>query len=93
MFKLQRDDAALCVRSEADIRALIDDVAQTDDPMRLIGALDEIARSRNMSQLARDCGLSRVGLIKALAPGGNPGFMTIVKVAQALGLRIVITAR
>ena len=46
-----------------------------------------------MSQLARDAGLSRVGLTKALSPGGNPSFATIAKVATALGLQIAFSAK
>ena len=51
-------------------------------------ALGAVARARNMSQLARDTGMTREGLYKALSGEGNPGFATIMKVAQALGLRM-----
>jgi len=47
-----------------------------------------IARAKNMSQLARDTGLSREGLYKALSEEGNPTFATVSKVAKALGLQI-----
>ena len=46
-----------------------------------------------MSQLARDAGLSRVGLTKALSTGGNPSFATVAKVASALGLKIVFAPK
>jgi probable addiction module antidote protein len=47
-----------------------------------------IARSGNVSELARGAGMSREGLYKALSAEGNPSFATIMKVAKALGLRI-----
>lgn len=50
-------------------------------------ALGDIARARGMSQLARDTGLAREGLYKALSPEGNPEFATVMKVIKALGLK------
>jgi probable addiction module antidote protein len=51
-------------------------------------ALGTIARARGMSQLARDTGLAREGLYKALSPEGNPEFATVMKVIKALGLKL-----
>jgi len=51
-------------------------------------ALGDIARARGMAQLAREAGLSREGLDKALSPEGNPEFSTVVKVIHALGLKL-----
>ncbi|ACZ32267.1 addiction module antidote protein [Xylanimonas cellulosilytica DSM 15894] len=59
-----------------------------DDPAFIAQALGTIARSGNMSELARRVGVSREGLYKALASDGNPSFATVVKVAKALGLSI-----
>ena len=59
-----------------------------DDPAFIAQALGVIARSGNVSELARRAGMSREGLYKALSAEGNPSFATIVKVAHALGLRI-----
>jgi probable addiction module antidote protein len=56
----------------------------------IVHALGVIARARNMSQLARDTGLTREGLYKALSPEGNPTFSTVAKVAKALGLQITV---
>ena len=53
-------------------------------------ALGVIARAKNMSQLARDTGLTREGLYKAFSPEGNPTFTTVAKVAKALGLQITV---
>jgi len=54
-------------------------------------ALGTIARARSMTQLARDTGLAREGLYKALSPEGNPEFSTIMKVVKALGLKFSST--
>ena len=51
-------------------------------------ALGDIARARGMSQLARDTGLAREGLYKALSPEGNPEFATVMEVIKALGLKL-----
>lgn len=59
-----------------------------DDPAFLARALGDIARSRGMTQLARDTGLAREGLYKALSGQGNPEFATILKVINALGLKL-----
>lgn len=59
-----------------------------NDPAFLTHAFGVIARSGNLSDLARRAGMSREGLYKALSTGGNPSFATIMKVAAALGLRI-----
>lgn len=59
-----------------------------DDPAFVAQALGVIARSGNLSELARQVGMSREGLYKALSTDGNPSFATIMKVASALGLRL-----
>ncbi|MCF1505606.1 addiction module antidote protein [Afifella sp. H1R] len=64
-----------------------------DDPAFVAHALGVVARARNMSQLARDTGISREGLNKALSGEGNPTLDTILKVAKALGLRLSFQPR
>lgn len=58
------------------------------DPALITAALGDVARARGMSQLARDAGLTREGLYKALSGQGNPSFATVLKVLRALGLQI-----
>ena len=70
----------------AFIEAAIDEA--DGDTVFIAIALGEVARSRGMAQTARDAGLTREGLYKALAADGNPSFATVVKVLSALGLRI-----
>ncbi len=59
-----------------------------DDFAGIAHALGDIARARGMTQVARDAGLSRESLYKALSEGGNPSFATVLKVARALGVRL-----
>ncbi len=59
-----------------------------DDATGIARALGDIARARGMTQVARDAGLSRESLYKALSETGNPSFATVLKVAHALGVRL-----
>jgi probable addiction module antidote protein len=59
-----------------------------DDAAGITRALGDIARARGMTQVARDAGLSRESLYKALGENGNPSFATVLKVARALGVRL-----
>lgn len=83
-------DTADYLQTEEDIAAYLEAVMEEDDPSLLAAALGDIARARNMSQLAKEVGMSREGLYKALSGEGNPAFATISKVANALGLRLTI---
>jgi probable addiction module antidote protein len=70
----------------AYLEAIIDE--SDDDPTVIAAALGAIARSRNFSQIARQAGVSRVGLYKARSAEGNPSLATVINVAHTLGLRI-----
>lgn len=59
-----------------------------DDVAGITRALGDIARAKGMTQVARDAGLSRESLYKALGENGNPSFATVLKVARALGVRL-----
>ena len=89
-IKLRRYDVVNYLEDEQDIEAYLEAISELDDPALMASALGDVARARNMSQLARDTGLTRAGLAKALGPDGNPSFATITKVAKALGLRVAI---
>ena len=85
-------DSAEYLDSTEAINAHIEEALETDDPAFIAKALGTIARARGMSQIARKAGLSRESLYKALSAEGNPEFGTIVRVMQALGLKLSITA-
>lgn len=59
-----------------------------EDSALLAAALGDIARARGMMQLAKDTGMTREGLYKALSKDGNPSLATILKVIKALGLKL-----
>ena len=59
-----------------------------DDAAGIARALGDIARARGMTQVAKDAGLSRESLYRALSVDGNPSFATVLKVARALGVRL-----
>jgi probable addiction module antidote protein len=81
-------DTADYLKTDEDIVAYLEACAEENDPALLAHALGTIARARNMSQLARDTGLTREGLYKALSGDGNPSLATVMIVAHALGLHI-----
>ena len=58
-----------------------------EDAAGIARALGDIARAKGMSQVAKDAGLSRESLYRALSADGNPSFATVLKVAKALGVR------
>ena len=75
-------------RIQLYLEACVDD--GPGDGSLIRAALNDIARVRNMSGLARDAGLDRSGIYKALSKDGNPSFSTVLKIMGALGLRIRI---
>ena len=93
MVKLSRYDTANYLKTEEDIEAYLSAIAEDCDPVLTAHALGVVARARGMSQLARETGISRMGLIKALSGDGNPSFATITKVLDALGYRIDIVPK
>ena len=81
-------DPAECLKSNAAIAAYFNAAAETGDPNLLVAALADIARARNLSQLAKDAGLGRESLYKIFADGSKPQFGSIMKIARALGLEM-----
>jgi len=85
-------DAAEYLNSEEEMAAYLEAALEEGDPALVAATLGDIARARGMTQLARDTGLGRESLYKALSPTGNPEFSTIMKVVEALGLRLHATS-
>lgn len=76
------------LETEDDMAAYLQAALDDGDPAIVIHALGNIARARGMSQIARQTGLRRESLYKALSPEGNPEFATVLKVVQALGIEL-----
>ncbi len=90
-----RYDSADYLKSEEDVAVYLEAVMEEggDDPAYVARALGTVARARNMTELAREVGMSRVGLNKALSGEGNPTLATVLKVAKALGLKVSFQPR
>ena len=88
-----RWDAAEYLRTKEDMRLYLAACAEEDlgDGSLIRAALNDIARAQNMSLLARDAGMSREGLYKALSENGNPSFATFMRITRALGMQLRIT--
>jgi probable addiction module antidote protein len=81
-------DPAEHLETEQDIAAYLEAAFEEGDSSLIAAALGDIARAKGMAQVAHDAGLGRESLYKALSPEGNPEFATIMKVVNALGLKL-----
>lgn len=89
MADLPTFDMVEALKSEEDIALYLSLVLEEDDPSELAHALGVVARARGMSQIAKDAGMGREALYKALRPGAQPRFDTIARVCKALGVKLV----
>ena len=87
---LHKWDSAEHLQTEADmalyLQTCFDEAG--DDAAFIAKALGTIARAKGMTQLARDTGIGRESLYKALSGEGNPSFVTVLEVMSALGLSL-----
>jgi len=83
-------DTAEHLRTPDEMAAYLDAWLEEapDDAAGLARALGDIARAKGMTQVAKDAGLSRESLYRALSAEGNPSFATVLKVARALGVKL-----
>lgn len=81
-------DAADYLDDEETIAEYLSAALEDPNPDVLLVAIRDVARARGMTQLARDTGLGRESLYKALAPGSRPRYDTVLKVVHALGVRL-----
>jgi len=86
-------DAAEHVASAEDAATYLNACLEFNDAVLLAAAIGDIARARGMTEVARSSGLGRESLYKALSQQGNPEFATILRVVDALGLRLTVTPR
>ena len=88
MKKATSWDAADYLETEADIAAYLNAAFEDGDTSVIAAALGDVARAKGMTQLAKETGITRDGLYKALSPTGNPSFDTVQKILRAFGLRL-----
>lgn len=85
-------DAVDYLESSDDMAAYLEAALEDGDVGLIAAALGDIARAKGMTQIARDAGLGRESLYKALSREGNPELGTVLKVVRALGLKLHATA-
>ena len=91
-MKLTTFDAAQHLKTNQEMAVYLDEMLSENDPAMITHALGVIARAKGMTQLAKETGVSREGIYKALSSDGNPEFSTVLKVIKALGLTLHATA-
>ena len=78
------------VETEEDIKAYLITFLEEDGPQGFIDALGYLARKKGMTEIARSAGVSRQSLYRTLTEDGNPNFITVNKVVEALGCKLTI---
>lgn len=81
-------DAARYLTDDKAVAEYMSAVLEAGEPELLLAALGDVARAKGMAQVAKDSGLGRESLYKALAPGAKPRFDTVLKVTRALGVKL-----
>jgi|ERR1043166_3191581 probable addiction module antidote protein len=83
-------DPADYIKDETDARIYMEEAMKFGDPAFITHALGTIARARGMSKIAKRSGMSRESLYKALSKKGNPELGTVMRVMQAVGLKLSV---
>ena len=86
--KTKTFDVAECLEDEETIAEYLNMALEDPNPEMFLMAVRNIARARGMTQLARDTGLGRESLYKALSEGAKPRYDTMLKVVRALGVKL-----
>ena len=89
--RTRRWDAADALKNDEDVVAYLEAALEDGEPGVVAAALGDIARSKGMTQVARNAGLGRESLYKALSAEGNPELDTVLRVVRALGIRLHAT--
>jgi len=90
--KTKRFDPAAYLDNDEAVLVYMSDALESGDPSFVADALGVVARARGMSEVARQAGVSRESLYRALSADGNPEFATILRVVRALGLQLSVTS-
>ena len=90
--KTRKWDASEHLDSDEMISAFIDAALEDGDPALVAAAIGDVARAKGMTAIAREAGVSRESLYKALSTEGNPEFATVMKVLKALQLRLTVSS-
>ena len=85
-------DSAAYLKTKEDVAAYLEAAFEEGDAALIAHALGVVARAEGMTEVAKQAGLTRASLYKALSADGNPEFSTVLKVVQALGLKMRVAA-
>lgn len=91
MVKTATFDAADYLNDEETIAEYLTAALEDPNPDVFLAAVRDVARARGMAQLAKDAGLGRESLYKALTPGAKPRYDRVLKLLHALGVKISAT--
>ena len=89
-LKTKPFDPAAYLDTSESIAAYMTEALESGDPSFVADALGVVARARGMTEVAREAGVSRESLYRALSADGNPEFGTVMRVARALGLQFSV---
>ena len=89
-LKTKSYEFAQHVETEDDIREYLSAFLEDDGAQGFIDALGHLAKKKGMTEIARSAGISRQNLYRTLTADGNPSFITVSKVVEALGFELVI---
>jgi probable addiction module antidote protein len=89
-LKTTRYDTAKLLKTKKDVAAYLDAVFEDGDPALIAHALGVVARTEGMGEIAKQAGLTRPSLYKALSENGRPEFSTVLKVVRALGFKLKV---
>lgn len=90
-MKTARFDAADYLKNDETIAEYITAALEDPNPDVFLAAVRDVARAKGMAQLAKDAGLGRESLYKALTPGAKPRYDTMLKLLNALGVKLSAT--
>lgn len=89
-IETQKWDITDHLGNDEKIALFLEAVFEDGDPAVIAAAIGDVARARGMSQVAKEAGLSRENLYRALSEGGNPEFATVLKVIRAIGYDLTV---
>ncbi|AHG64981.1 addiction module antidote protein [Advenella mimigardefordensis] len=93
MTTITKFDIAEYLDSEEMIAAYLNEALNDDDPNTFLMAIADVAKARGMTQIAKDAGLGRESLYKALAPNAKPRYDTVIKLIHSLGVTLTVTSQ
>ena len=93
MEKITEFDPAEYLDTEEAREDYLACASEEGTPEEILKAISDVARARGMAKTAREAGITREGLYKALSPEGNPAFATVCKILNAIGCSLTLSPK